>query len=363
MTVRDFRCYAETSITFGEGVTVLAGRNGAGKTNLLEALYFGCTAYSCRTSNEREVVRFGAPAARVVVRTRVHGVDHEVAVGFAPGQPKRVSVDGAAVERLLDAPQRPLMSVFLPDRLELVKGVPALRRAHLDRFVGALWPARAATRQAYARSLAQRNALLGRIRAGGSPTTALRAWDEQLARTALALMEDRRLAVEQIAAPFRSVAEELGLDGEPSIGYRPRARSNDPGGFLVELEERLDADLERGFTTHGPHRDDVAIRRDGRELRTYGSQGQQRLALLALVLAERQVLAEVRGAPPVLLLDDVMSELDEERRRALVDLITARGGQALITTTDFEHVPGADHPGVRRLRVQDGRVVAELCAA
>src|SRR3954465_6018912 len=123
LRLRDFRSYASADVALGERVTVVHGPNGAGKTNLLEALYFGCTARSCRTSNEREVVRFDAGTARVEVSTHDDtGWAHELFVGFSPGEPKVVRVDGAAVERLLDAPGRPLVSVFLPDRLELVKG-------------------------------------------------------------------------------------------------------------------------------------------------------------------------------------------------------------------------------------------------
>ncbi len=363
ISVRDFRAYESAAASLGAGMTVVSGPNGAGKTNLLEALYFGCTGCSCRTSNERELVRFGASTVRVVVRTRDGGGEHELAVGFAPGQPKRMAVDGAPVERLLDAPQRPLVSVFLPDRLELIKGVPAVRRAHLDRFVTALWPARAATRQAYSQALAQRNALLGRIRSGHGGTEAISAWSQQLARAGIALMADRRRALGAISAKFAELAGELGVDDEPAIAYRPRSPAEDEKTLVAELAERLQRDLERGFSTHGPHRDDVAIMCSRRELRTYGSQGQQRVALLALLLAEREILSEIRGAAPLLLLDDVMSELDEQRRAALVRLLRTRGGQCLITTTDVEHVPGANEQGVAHLAVKAGIVVGELLAA
>ena len=122
------------------------------------------------------------------------------------------------------------------------------------------------------------------------------------------------------------------------------------------MAERTDSDLERGFTGHGPHRDELSTLREGRELRTYGSQGQQRLALLALLLAERETIAAARTAPPVMLLDDVMSELDSTRREALVALLRAGEGQSVITTTDLEHVPGGREPGVERLTVAAGQI-------
>lgn len=358
LRVRDFRSYASADVALGERLTVVHGPNGAGKTNLLEALYFGCTGRSCRTSTEREVVRFDAGAARVEVRGRDRDGEHELSVGFAPGDAKRLKVDGAPVERLLDAAVRPLVSVFLPDRLELVKGPPALRRSHLDALVAGLWPVRASTRRAYAQALAQRNALLARIRAGHGSRASLAAWDLELARHAIALRDDRARAVALLDLRFATVADELGLLGTAALRYRPRSDAATPEALAAELAERLDSDLDRGFTGHGPHRDGLLLLRDGRELRVYGSQGEQRLALLALLLAERAALEDERGAPPLLLLDDVMSELDADRRERLVARIGG-GGQTVITTTDLAHVPGAEGGGVVRLCVVPGTVAED----
>ena len=365
VSVRDFRCYERVEASFGPGLTVITGPNGAGKTNLLEALYFGCTGRSCRTSNEREVVRFGQASTRVVATVADDDGEHELAVGFSPGEVKRMRVDGAPVQRLLDVAQRPLISVFDPDRLELVKGTPSVRRAHLDQFVAALWPARAAARRAYAQALAQRNALITRLRAEG-PTDRARSsiepWDLQLARHGIELMGDRREALQAVAEPFAECCELLGLDGEPRIAYRPRSRAETVEQLAAELCERLGGDLDRGFSGHGPHRDEVSIARSGRELRSYGSQGQQRLALLAWLLAEREALAQRRDSTPLMLLDDVMSELDGHRRQGLTELLTAGEGQSLITATDLDQVPGADRDGVQRLAVRDGAVTSDLLA-
>jgi DNA replication and repair protein RecF len=354
LALRDFRSYADVRITLGDGLTVVSGPNGAGKTNLLEGLYFGCTGRSCRTTNEREVVRFGAATTRVIVEAEGEDGPHRTAVGFSPGHAKRLQVDGAQVERLVDAPTRPLVSVFMPDRLELIKGPPALRRAHVDQLTVALWPARREVRRNYGQALAQRNALISRIRAGRASREALDSWDLQLARAGIELMHERRRAIEAVAEVTQRTGAALGLERELTLGYRPRSRSLELAGFLEELRGRLESDIERGFTGHGPHRDELSLGLDGRELRSFGSQGQQRISLLALLLAEREVIAERRGAPPVMLLDDVMSELDATRREALVDLVRDTPGQAIITTTDLDHVPGVMEACVARIAVGAG---------
>jgi DNA replication and repair protein RecF len=365
--LRDFRTYARASAQLGAGLTVVHGANGAGKSNLLEAVYFGCTGRSPRTRAERELVRFGARATRVEVALSDDGRRHELTAGYAtaaPGEPalKRMTCDGAVVERLLDIPVRPLISVFMPERLELVKGPPAVRRAHVDQLVAALWPARAATRREYSQVLAQRNALLARIRAGRSSASALATWDHELAAKALALRADRAEAVAMLHAPFAERTLQLGCNGTVTLEYRPRSRAEHEEAFVAELQARLPADLERGFTGHGPHRDELALLGDGRELRSYGSQGEQRLALLALLLSERALLAEARGATPLMLLDDVMSELDERRRELLAAELSV-GGQSVIATTELDHVPGAGEAGVTRIAVSPGTVLQEAIAA
>jgi DNA replication and repair protein RecF len=367
LELRDFRTYARADAKLGAGLSVVHGPNGAGKSNLLEAIYYGCTGRSPRTRNERELIRFGAQATRVSVQLSDEGEPHELAVGFgaSPDSPqplKRMSADGAIVERLLDVPFRPLVSVFMPDRLELVKGPPAVRRAHLDQLVGALWPARAEARREYSRALAQRNALLAAIRTGRSSRSSLTAWDHELARAGLLVSGHRGDAVALLEDQFALRARELGVAGEVRVEYRPRAHAEDLERYASELAERLEGDLQRGFTGYGPHRDELALLRDGRELRVFGSQGEQRSALLALLLAERGVLAEARGQIPLLLLDDVMSELDGTRRELLAREL-AGGGQCVLATTDLADVPGAAGASIARLTVSPGAVIQEAIAA
>jgi len=358
LTARDFRNYERADVELGERLTVIVGPNGAGKTNLLEAVYFGCTGRSPRTSNERDLLRRGATATRVTVSTHdAETGEHTIEAGFQPGEPKLLRVDGASVDNLWATDVRPLISVFLPERLELVKGAPASRRAHFDQLVAALWPARAATRAAYSRALAQRNALLGRIRAGAAAADSLGAWDAELARHGADLMATRAEAVTLLAPRFTARAAELGLPDGAEIAYRPRSRAADADGLSAELLERRAADLERGFTAHGPHRDDVRLLHAGEPLRGFGSQGQQRVGLLALLFAERDLLAEERDRPPLMLLDDVMSELDASRRELLAGLLR-EDGQGVVTATELEHVPGHAGDGVAILHVAAGEVSA-----
>ena len=146
------------------------------------------------------------------------------------------------------------------------------------------------------------------------------------------------------------------------MSYRPRSHASGPEELARELADRLESDLERGFTGHGPHRDELATEHDGHDLRAYGSQGQQRLALLALLLAERETIAAQRASPPLMLLDDVMSELDRDRRQGLVELLRATPGQSIITTTDLDHVPGSSDPDITHLAVSQGRLLAMAIA-
>src|SRR3954464_3176677 len=220
--LRDFRSYEKAEAELGDGLTVVLGPNGAGKTNLLEAVYFALTARSCRTSNEREVVRLGAGLTRTEAEVEGEDGAHLLEVGFKPGEPKRLRVDGAPVERLGPEAPRPLTVVFLPERLELVRGGPSLRRAHLDQFAAALHPALSDLRSRYARALAQRNALVARHSVGPG---ILEPWDGELARLGWELMQERARAAATLAEPFARFASELGLPERAELSYRPRSRA------------------------------------------------------------------------------------------------------------------------------------------
>ena len=307
------------------------GENGAGKTNLLEALHVGTQGFSPRSRNDAQLVRFGADAARIEL-AGVRGSSRlSIDVTLRPGDAKKARLNGAALRAAEQLRSEVSTLVFTPDRLVVVKGGPAARRAYFDRTLGRLRPARVGLPAEYAATVAQRNAALRRVSIGASSREAVAPWTERVASLGAQLVAARAETIVELAAPFGERADELGLPGA-ALGYEA-----DPP-TAEALEARLDDDLDRGATGLGPHLDDIEIRAGDRDLRRFGSQGEQRLAVLSLILAEAALLADRGPAPPLLLLDDVLSELDEGRRAALAKRL-AEVGQTLITATAASALP------------------------
>jgi len=310
---------------------LVTGPNGAGKTNLLESLHVGTQGFSPRTRADAQLVRFGREAARIALKGDRAGVPVDLEVTLELGSGKRASLNGARLRaaELLRAEVSTL--VFTPDRLVVVKGGPAARRAYFDRALGRLSPARAGLPAEYGAAVGQRNAALRRIAQGLSSRDTLGPWDDQVARLGTALVEARAETVDALRLRFRERAGELGLpDGELAYDAEPPTAE--------DLAARAERDLERGTTSLGPHLDDVGVLSGDRDLRAFGSQGEQRLAVLALLLGEAELLAERRGVPPLLLLDDVLSELDPGRRRTLAERLQD-SGQALLTSASRNALP------------------------
>jgi DNA replication and repair protein RecF len=307
------------------------GPNGVGKTNLLESLHVGTQGFSPRTRTDAQLIRFGETAARISIRGRRETVPLEIELTLEAGAGKRAKLNGAPLQAAEQLRAQTATLVFTPDRLGVVKGAPAARRAYFDRALGRLSPARAQLSVEYGAAVAQRNASLRRVAAGFSSRDALAPWTQRVAELGTGLVAARREVLELLSAPFAERAGELGLpDGELRYEGVPPT--------VAALEERLDRDLDRGVTGLGPHLDDVVIASGTRELRSFGSQGEQRLAVLALLLAEAELIVERRGIPPLLLLDDVLSELDPARRRILAARV-ASAGQAFVTATDAAMLP------------------------
>ena len=306
---------------------LVVGENGAGKTNLLEAVHVGLQGFSPRTRSDGQLIRFGEPAARLALSVARDRVAHEVTVRLSSGGGKTAELDGARLPSTEPLRREFPALAFTPDRLVVVKGGPAARRAYFDRVLARLDPPRGGLSQEYASTLAQRNAALRRVQLGLSPTAALSPWTTRLAVLAAGLAAARAATLALLAPAFEEVAADLGLPGG-RLGYTPAPPT------AADLDARLDVDIARGATGLGPHLDDIRILSGDRDLRSFGSQGEQRLALLALLLAEAALLP----APPLLLLDDVLSELDGRRRGVLAERLVD-ADQAVITTTHRSAYP------------------------
>lgn len=324
-------------VELAPGIVSVIGPNGTGKTNLIEAIYFALTGRSFRASDRRDLIPFGGSLARAEATVLDEdGIEHRLLASVSRTEGRRHLLDGNQAGPATIARSRPPVAVFAPDRLTLVKGPPAERRAHLDTFVAARWPARAELRKRYGQALAQRNALLTRLAGGSGSPEDLRIWDAGLAGAAAPLIEARAEAVAELEQPFAEAAAELGLEAA-ALEYAPRAAGSTEE-IRAGLEERRQQDIRLGRSSWGPHLDELKLISGDRSLRRFGSQGQQRLALLALLFAEREALLGARRVTPLLLLDDVMSELDPGRRQRLVARL-GDGGQVLITAADEESVP------------------------
>jgi DNA replication and repair protein RecF len=336
----NFRSHRDARFEFSPGLNVVVGPNASGKTNLLEGAYYALRGTSPRTARDDKLVAWGQAYARAEAQL---GDGRRVQVHYAVGQGRRVRVNDAEAATLDEVRRRVGVFIFVPESLLLVKGSPARRRAHLDALGAALDPAYAAAAADVQLALRQRNALLLSVRAGASASS-LDSWDAQLARAGTDLGRRRHELVDRLGEPFAGYAAGLAPQGGDFVLrlHSPlEAFEYDEEGFRAALAQRRGRDVQRGLSLLGPHRDELEFLEigggaptaaDGRDLRLYGSQGEQRAAVLALLLAERDVSAAVTGDVGTLFLDDVMSELDEGRRRLLVAALL-RGGQAIATTT------------------------------
>jgi DNA replication and repair protein RecF len=365
----NFRSYDDIRVSFAPGLNVIVGPNASGKTNLLEGAFFALRAVSCRTNREEKAVRWGASFTRIEATLEMGpaggpalpGQDPGAArqrtasVAYAPGQAKQIRLDGAEVSSLDELRRQGNVFVFVPESLLLVKGSPARRRAHLDAFATGVDPAYAAALRDLQEALRQRNAQLARVREGADPTS-LDPWDRQVARAGLELASRRRSLVAALAVRFAGYAAALAPAGgayELALISQLDDIADSEDAFVAALVSRRRGDVARAVTCFGPQRDDLRLaevlseeagERALRDLRLFGSQGEQRAAVLALLLAQRAVAAELTGDFGTLLLDDVMSELDNARRRLLVRTLSA-GGQALVTTTNRHYFTDAELTG------------------
>jgi len=353
LELRNYRNYARMELDPGPGLNLFLGANGQGKTNLLEAVALLALSASPRAGRDAELIGELASEARVQAQVESGGRLLEIRIDFVlegNRTRRRIQVDGQP-RRALDLPGIFRVTLFWPDDLDLIKAGPEHRRRLLNQLLVQVRPGYARTLARYARTLEQRNRLLKQIALGEQPEEALDVWDLQLVALGEELRTARAEAVASLA-PLASAAHSAISGGELlEISYAGTEQ-----GLAQALAVARREDLRRGVSTVGPHRDDVLVVLEGREARAYASQGQQRSAVVSVKLAEAQVIAELTGEAPVLLLDDVLSELDAERRRELLRRLL-EPGQVIVTSVEAEPFPPAMVALARVLCIDRGRLL------
>jgi len=367
LALRDFRNLARLDLTIPTAGAAIVGENGQGKSNLLEAVYYLHLLRSVRGARDVDVIRFGAAGFHVAARAE-GGAHHELSAGFErAGRRKRVKVDGVEPPRLSDALGALPCVLFSPADVDLVAGAPSARRRYLDILLALSSRPYLAALQRYRHALAQRNAALREaVRVGGSRSEQrIAVWEAPLAEHGTTLWCERVAWTSQASPRFAEMCAAIGERTPVGMRYATALEpaSREPAdvrdAIARALEQKRTLDVRRGLTHAGPHRDDLTLTLDGRELRAFGSAGQQRTAAIALRLLEGDTLRERRGAAPLLLLDDPFAELDVRRSARILELLAAHGmGQTLLTVPRETDIPPA-LTQLERWRIDAGQIHPE----
>jgi DNA replication and repair protein RecF len=357
LSVRGFRNLTRVDIAFGPRFNVVAGDNGQGKTNLLEAVYVVATSRSFRTSKLSELVESNAESASVRARVQEDEEVREQSVGMRPGL-RAARIDGKQPPTLAAYAVRTPVVVFHPGMVGLSAGSGGDRRKMLDRLALYLWPASLADASSYARASRARQRV---IEARSERASDLDGWEELMVRHGLGLSQAREDAAARLGDVAARAFARIGQADAGLTARYVRGAPNDAEAFRSALANSRQRDRARGSAAVGPHRDDLALELGGRPVRGIASQGQHRAVILALELAEMEVIGEARGAGPILLLDDVSSELDRVRTAAFFRTLCERRGQVILTTTRPELIDTSDSFKLedrRDFSVLGGRIAA-----
>ena len=335
--LQNFRNHTRTKIELGAGVNVLVGDNAQGKTNLLEAIYMTCVGRGFRSPRDREIIRFGQDFAKVntITDKKFGRISVEITISTAPGKSgKQIKINDIPIAKMGELMGSVTCVFFNPDELKLVKESPADRRRFMDIGISQMDKVYFYNLLRYNKILKQRNAMLKSMRATPDELRALEIWDDQLAKYGTEIIKRRKQFCEELRSHVIGVHGDLAPTEKLSLEYETFAEMFHVEHFVNALRTARDKDLHLRTTTIGPHRDDIAMVLDGRDVRSFASQGQQRTVALSMKIAELKIFECVTGEKPILLLDDVLSELDENRQSKLFELI--KGWQSVITTTMFQ---------------------------
>lgn len=347
----NFRSYENLELNFNKGITILYGDNGQGKTNIVEAIYLLCTGKSHRTNREFDMIRFDNPWARVRIENYQKDGRHTVDMVMARGQKKRILVNGLAISRISEILGQLSGVIFSPEDLDLVKEGPRVRRRFMDIELSQVSKSYFYALNEYNKVLEQRNSLLKETKNKEN----LFVWDTLLAQRAVPIIKARRNFCKRLHPKANEMHKYLSSNKEELYCiYKDsiQDREDIEEAMLEFLEKNHENDLKKGYTTVGPHKDDIIIKLGETDLRYFGSQGQQRTATLALKLTELEMMKEDLGEYPVLLLDDVLSELDPTRQKLLLEKI--KDVQTIITVA--QPVDYFNNMNVTYFNVEKGKV-------
>lgn len=342
LTLYNFRNYAKLDVEFSYPINILVGNNASGKSNLLESIYILSSAKSYRTHLDHELIQHEQPLfyLKGVLETTLGELVVEVS-NSVEGK-KLVKIDGKHQQKISDMIGVVRVVLFSPESLDLIKGTPSIRRKFLDQLISQIHPTYLQNLQTYHAVLRQRNELLKKIRDGESSRELIESWDIQIAEAGMYIMSEREKTVKVLAELSKFQHYQLTQNSEEvDISYNPSIDlfdTNEENSYLKMLRSVLRREIKMGMTTIGPHRDDVDIRIDGFEARRFCSQGQQRTIALSIKLAEMETISNELDDQPILLLDDVASELDERRAKLVYELIERLGIQTFITTTGLDNL-------------------------
>ncbi len=365
VNLKSFRNYQALEIELGEGVNIFYGQNAQGKTNIIESIYMASTGKSHRTQKDSELIMWNCENSKIKIHYQKENDEKAVEIYLNKNLKKQIKLNGVKISKIGELIGNLNTVIFSPDHMKIIKEGPVERRRFMDIILSQVKPGYYYNLVQYLKVLEQRNNLLNEARKNGSLLKTIDIWNEQLADFGTKIIMTRHHFVEKICVMAAETherisngKERLELKYKASIDYENCSENEIKKHFIDELEKSISIDLKRGATHKGPHRDEIMFYINDTEVKTYSSQGQQRTALLSLKISELKYMENETGEMPVLLLDDVFSELDTERQKYLVDFI--KNIQTIITCTDVEYLEKLKLEGSKVYKVVDGAVIKAL---
>ena len=351
LSLQSFRSYESCLFSPGSGINLLIGENAQGKTNLLEAVFYCCFGRSHRTAKDKDLIAYDKDEARITLHSVKTETAHKLQIRLSQEQGRQIRADDLPLSRIGDLMGLLNCVLFAPEHLSIVKEGPAERRRFMDMELSQTYPAYFFVLQQYMRVLRQRNILLKSLKEQPELMQTLPVWNQQLASNGFKLMQYREAFCQHLSHLAQENHRDISGGIETlNVSYTPDCDVQDEQELLERIERAQREDFRRYTTTVGPHRDEMALNLDGREIRSFGSQGQIRTAALALKLSELDLIRKETGEWPILMLDDVMSELDDKRQQYLLERILPV--QTFVTTT----MEGVRWPEAKRFTVEKGTV-------